>query len=108
MTDKKSDALKITNQFRSRTGFVYDLKYEGSRLTLTIVQRERPDDPGEWSVEARASSLPDVVPIVAWGATRRDALGEVGRAWASSAATTGLPSFDWDAIAAVLSDVRAL
>jgi hypothetical protein len=107
MSDKRSDALKITNQFRSRTGFVYDLKCESARLILSVVPRETPDDPGEWSVEARASTQ-DSAPITAWGPTKRDALREVGAAWMARAQTLGLPTFDWDAVATVLSEVRAV
>jgi hypothetical protein len=108
MAEKNTQALRIMNQFRSRTGFVYDLKCEAARLTVSIAQRQSAADPGEWSVEARAGVAPDVAPIAAWASTRRDALREVGLAWASQAATLGLPAFDWEAIATALSDVRAV
>ena len=102
------DALKITNQFRSRNGFVYDLKCRGVRLTLNIGQRQNPSDPGEWCVDACVNAPPQATPIGAWGATRIDALREVGRLWAASAGDLGLPMFDWDAVATALSGVRAV
>ena len=103
-----ADALKITNQFRSKMGFVYDLKCEGSRLTVNITPRQNPADAGEWHVEARPGSLPDVVPIAAWAPTRVDALREVGRLWSSQVTSNGFPTFDWEAVAKALSDVRAV
>jgi hypothetical protein len=107
MTEKKTDAQKITNQFRSRSGFVYELRCEGARLILSIMPRENPEDPGAWSVDARVGTQ-DTAPITAWGPTKRDALREVGAAWMTSAARLDLPTFDWEAIATILSEVRAL
>jgi hypothetical protein len=104
----KANALKITNQYRSKTGFVYDLKCNGMRLTVGIAPRQGPTDPGEWCVEGQAGSLPDMLPIAAWGPTRSETLSEVGRQWVSKTAELGLPEFDWVAVAAVLADVRAI
>ena len=101
-------ALKITNQFRSRTGFVYDLKSDGVRLTLTISQRQGHDEPGEWFVGAKTSSAPDAASIEAWGATRIDTLREVARLWGEKTMEMQLPRFDWEAVAKALSDVRAV
>lgn len=95
------------NQFRSRTGFVYDLKENGARLTVSISQRQGVTDPGEWSVAARAGAPADAA-IEAWGPTRTDAFREVARLWAEKALLLHLPSFDWEAVATALSEVRAL
>jgi hypothetical protein len=107
MKEQKTDALKITNQLRSRNGFVYGLKCEGVALILSIMPSENPEDQGAWSVEARVGTK-DSTPITAWGPTKRDALREVAAAWAARAAMLGLPTFDWQAVATVLSEVRAL
>jgi hypothetical protein len=107
MTEKKTDLLRITNQFRSRDGFVYDLRCEGTRLTLSVMPRVDAKDPGEWRVEARANAQ-DPAPITGWGPTKRDALREVGVAWMARAAMLGSPTFDWEAVAKVLSEVRAV
>ena len=109
MAEKKDpETLRITNQFRSKTGFVYDLKCNGERLTINITPRQNTGDAGEWSVEARLGSSPDAKSVPAWGSTRLDALREVGRLWTSQATELGLPTFDWDAVATALSNVRAL
>jgi hypothetical protein len=108
MSEKNTDTLKITNQFRLRAGLVYDFRCEGSRLTVFITPRERPDDVGEWRVEARASHAPDALVVTEWGATRIEALREVGRAWGSKATEHGLPTFDWEAVVKALQDVRAV
>jgi len=107
MTEKKTDGLRITNQFRSRSGFVYDLRCEGATLVLSITPRVKPEDPGAWSVEARVGTK-DAVPITAWGPTKRDALREVGAAWMARASSANLPTFDWEAVATALSAVRAV
>ncbi len=104
----KADALKITNQYRSKTGFVYDLKCNGVRLTVGIAPRQGPSDPGEWCVEGHAGSASDAPLVSAWGPTKSEALSEVGRLWAGKTAELGLPEFDWAAVAVVLSGVRAI
>jgi len=101
-------ALRITNQFRSSTGFAYDLKANGERLTLSILSRQATQEPGQWLVAARLGSAPDTPAIEASGPTRLDALREVGRRWQEQAIELRLPSFDWDAVAKALADVRAI
>ena len=110
MTERKSDdvKLKITNQFRSKAGFCYDLRCDGARLTVNITPRQGAGDEGEWHVEANAKPAPEDAGIAAWGATRVDALREVGRQWSSRSQELGLPTFDWDAVATALTNVRAV
>jgi|HubBroStandDraft_1064217.scaffolds.fasta_scaffold390911_2 hypothetical protein len=107
-TETETDATKITNQFRSRTGFVYDLKSSGVRLTLNISQKQNSADPDEWCVDARVSSTPEAAPIEAWAGTRIDALREVGRLWTTKGVALGLPTCDWDGVATALAGVRAV
>ena len=107
--EAKSNALRITNQFRSKGGMAYDLKGEGVRLTLHVSAKTGSDDPGEWRVEARAGrATEEAVTVVQWGATRVEALQAVARTWAAELATDGLRVFDWEAVAQVLTSVRAL
>jgi hypothetical protein len=101
------EALKITNQFRNKRGIVYDLKHQADRLTVCITQRENPDDLGEWRVDLSAGSQGEAV-ITEWGPTQADALKAAGATWASSSASLGLPTFDWDAVAKALTTVRAI
>ena len=49
---RDKDALRITDQFRGSRGMVYDLRCQGSRLTVCIAERTNPFDPGQWRVEA--------------------------------------------------------
>jgi hypothetical protein len=54
------------------------------------------------------ASTPEAAPIEAWGGTRIDALREVGRLWATKGVALGLPTCDWEAVATVLTSVRAV
>ena len=106
---KNKNALKITDQFRSKDGITYDMKCEESRMSILVTQRSAAADEGEWRVQARSSgALAPSVVFTEWGATRLDALLAVGRAWTSGLALSGLPTFDWDAVAKVLGAVRAV
>ncbi len=108
MSDDKTDKLRITDQFRSKNGFVYDLRFEGSRLTLFIAPREHPSDAGDWKIEASTRRVPEPFVITHWGANKADVLQEVGRQWVSQAPSNNLPRFDWSAVEKALRDVRAL
>jgi hypothetical protein len=106
MDEKDKDTLKITNQFRAKGGMAYDLKCKGTRITLLVTPRTTPDDEGDWRVEARSNTTPDdSIVVTGWGPTRMEALRAAGR---SSTASSNLMMFDWDAVAAVLSSVRAV
>jgi hypothetical protein len=106
--EKNPGALKITHQARGRNGMVYDLSAEGHRLTLSIFQRENPQEPNEWRVEARASRADEAIVVSEWGATRAVALKSVGSAWTTRAMADNLPNFDWEAVAKLLDSVRAI
>ena len=111
MNDKArnvKETLKITDQFRDRRGMVYDLKCEGIRLTVCVSPRENDMDLGDWRVEARATQGPEAEVVAEWGATRIEALRAVGRTWTSKPQANGLPTFDWEAVARVLTEVRAV
>jgi hypothetical protein len=110
MSEEKVDRLRITDRFRSKNGFVYDIRYEGSRLTLFIAPRENADDAGDWKVEAstRPPAAAEPFSITQWGLTRVAALQEVGRSWVSESSSHGLPRFDWAAVEKALMEVRAL
>jgi hypothetical protein len=109
MREDTKDALKITNQYRAKGGMEYWLKCEGVHLRLLVSPRSNDMDAGDWHVEARAGRTADDAPVLGeWGATRIDALRAVGRTWSSSQDRSGLPPFDWDAVAKALQDVKAL
>lgn len=87
---------------------VYDLSADGHRLTVSIFQRENPQEPGDWRIEARASRNDEAIVVSEWAATRSAALKAVGAAWTARAVADGLPAFDWDAVEKLLDSVRAL
>jgi hypothetical protein len=105
---RDKDALRITDQFRGSRGMVYDLRFQGSRLTVCIAERANPFDPGNWRVEAWTGTLAHAEVIAEWGATKAGALSAVGRFWVEHATERGLPSFDWESVARALEGVRAL
>jgi hypothetical protein len=104
----KADAAKITDQFRSRSGFVYDLRCDGANLTLFIAPTEQPSEAGGWKVEARASQSREMVVIAKHGMTRRGALRAVARWWRSKERELGVPKVDWEAVEKALTQIRAL
>jgi hypothetical protein len=87
---------------------VYDLSAEGHRLTVSIFQRENPQEPGDWRIEARASRADEAIVVSKWGASRPLALSAVGVEWNERAVADHLPTFDWDAVAKLLDSVRAI
>ena len=74
---KEVATVRITNQFRSRVGFVYDFTCDGARLTLSISSRENASDEGDWRVEARTNHAPESLVVKCSGPTRLDALREL-------------------------------
>jgi hypothetical protein len=110
MKERNDRASVITNQFRSPTGMVYELKCSTSRLTIRTCPRSSPADAGEWCVEASARLAPKAEPVALaeWGATRDDALRDVARAWQRSARQLGLPAIDWESVTEALTAVRAI
>ena len=87
---------------------VYDLSAEGHRLTVSIFQRENPQEPNDWRIEARASRADEAIVVAEWGKSRADALKSVGAAWTARALNDNLPNFDWEAVAKLLDSVRAI
>jgi hypothetical protein len=106
--EKNPGALKITHQARGRSGMVYDLSAEGHRLTVSIFQRENPQEPGDWRIEARSSRNDEAIVVAEWAASRPAALKAVGAAWTERAVADSLHSFDWEDIAKLLDSVRAI
>jgi hypothetical protein len=103
------DAIRITQQFRSRDAMVYDLRGSAGRLTLRVTGRGGEDGPPtDWRIEAATSSSPDAVIVAERGATRAEALRAVGRSWNEKRLASNLPSFDWEAVARAMAAVRAI
>ncbi len=103
------DALRITQQFRSRDAMIYDFRGAAGRLTLRVSGRGGDDGPPtEWQIEASTSSSPDAVIVAEWAATRVEALRAVGRTWSQKRLANNLPLFDWESVILAMTAVRAV
>jgi len=106
--EEAKDNLRITGQFRLKAGMRYDLRCDGAKLTVVVSPRMNDNDESEWRVDASTQSTDDGALFSRWAPTRREALNEIGREWSAEGAERGLPMFDWEAVATVLSAVRAV
>jgi hypothetical protein len=106
------NALRITMQYHSRNGMVYELERAGFTLDLHVAPDQPPgesfDAASQWRVGAQSSRAPDALVITERAATRTEALRRVGETWAACAQANSLPQFDWIAVEKVLLSVRAL
>jgi hypothetical protein len=102
----KDDArVVMTQQYRDRLGFTYELSCAGKLLTLRFVLP--PDDAQDWQVEARL--LPgSSSPVIARGMTREQAFQALVRACGEGENKAAEWQLDWDGIAAALRAVRGL
>jgi hypothetical protein len=108
-SERDEDAVRITQQFRSRDAMIYDLRGGAGRLTLRVTGRGGgAGPPTEWRIEASTSSSPDAVVVAELGATRAEALRAVGRSWNDKRLANNLPSFDWESVARAMAAVRAI
>jgi hypothetical protein len=100
--------LKVVMQYRSGQSKIYEIENAGTMVDVHVSPRESSENAGDWLVQAHSSRASDAVVIAEWGATRAEALREVGRTWTAKAGVLGLPAFDWDAVATLLLSVRAI
>jgi len=104
MKTDKTPKVRITDQFRSRAGMVYDLKCEGIRISISMESSNEI----EWNVEALAKQTPDPPTVRATGPSRGEALGVLADAWRERNGAFGYPPLDWGAIREALATVRAI
>jgi hypothetical protein len=105
------NALRITMQYHSRKGMVYELEKAGITLDVHVAPEqtgESFDATGQWLVGAQSSRDGDAVVITERAATRMEALRRVGQTWTACARERNLPLFDWSAVEKALLSVRAL
>lgn len=105
-TTETSEALKITMQYRTKHRIVYELQSGAGLVDVHVWQRQAEAPETGWRVEAHNGRDQDAIIIGKLASSPKEALLEVGRAWGSRAPT--LPMFDWPAVVALLSSVRAL
>jgi transposase-like protein len=105
-----ASGLRIATQYRDRArqSSVYELENAGTLLDIHVSPRKTAEDAGEWLVEAHNSHAVDAVVVSEWGPTRAEALQAVGRTWDKTAWSRNLAPFDWEAIAKLLLNVRAI
>ncbi len=105
------NALRITMQYHSGKGMVYELEKAGLTLDVRVAldqTGESFDVAAQWLVGAQSSRDLDAVVITERAATRMEALRLVGQTWTACARERNLPLFDWSAVEKVLLSVRAL
>lgn len=103
MTDS---AIKLTVQYRAKSGKIYELTCGGAVLAVHISPPADSEGPQDWHVAARLGTAPGPSLVDAWGATATEALRRVEHAW--RAHSPSLTAFNWDAVVHELSAVRAL
>jgi hypothetical protein len=99
---------KVTMQYRSGAGKVFELESAGKMLDVHVTPRQDVDSDGEWRVAAQDSRGGDAVVIAEWGATRSEALDKVSRAWVAQMRERNLTAFDWVAVSSTLLAIRAI
>ena len=105
---RSHESLAITMQFHVGRGTVYELECHGAKLSVRVSPRAADTDAGDWRIEATPSHGQSDMAIVEWGPTRAETLLEVGRTWTLEGPSRGLPPFDWDEVARLLTTVSAL
>lgn len=104
----KSPACKVVTQYQSGGERVYELEAAGNTLEIRVSSRAVGGGERSWHVAAQAGSAADLPVIADEAATKRGALDKVAAQWAEQAADLGLPTFDWDTVAAALLAVRGI
>ncbi|MEP7051732.1 MAG: hypothetical protein ABJB12_15320 [Pseudomonadota bacterium] len=99
---------KVTMQYRSGAGKVFELESAGKLLDVHVIPRQGTDTAGEWRVTAQDRRGGDATVITEWGATKGEALEKVSRAWAEQMLERKLNDFDWVAVTQTLQAIRAI
>jgi hypothetical protein len=99
---------KVTMQYRSGAGKVFELESAGKMLDVRVTPRDTPESAGEWRVAVQDRRGGDAVVIAEWGATRSEALDKVSRTWVEQMTEQKLNAFDWAAVTNTLLAIRAI
>jgi hypothetical protein len=105
MMMKNEAKVRITDQFRSGGGMVYDLKCDGIRITISMCSSE---EIAGWKLEMLAKQSPNPPTVLATGPSRGEALGVLADAWQSRGGGMAYPVLDWRAIREALAAVKAI
>ena len=108
--DAKKPAVRITGQFRSRDGMVYDFICDNIRIAISVSPStpddQTPDD--QWNAEAIAKQVATPVSLHGVGPSRGDAITALAETWMSKNGAEGAPWLDWSAIREALAAVKAI
>ena len=105
---KPEPLCKVTMQYRSGAGKVFELESAGQMLDVHVTPREASDSAGQWQVAAHDRRSAGAFVISESGATRSEALEKVSRAWVEQMTERNLTPFDWIAVTSTLQAIRAI
>lgn len=105
---KPQPLCKVTMQYRSGAGKVFELESAGQMLDVHVTPRTASENGGEWLVAAHDRRGGGAIVISESGATRGEALDKVSRAWVAQMTERGLTAFDWAAVTSTLIAIRAI
>lgn len=98
----------VVQYFRGHT-LICEFRIGGKSVRFHISPHgEGRNDADRWRIEARATIVDNEIVVFAMGPTRRAAFTEMSTKWSAQGPELGLRPIDWNAVAAVLTAVRAL
>lgn len=106
-TKEPPPKCRVTMQYRSLTGFVYELESSGVPLELRISREPPWKDKGDWHVTAHRGKKSEAI-VAESAATGPEALQRIERSWLAKTSELDLPVFDWGAVTTALQTVRAI
>jgi hypothetical protein len=106
--DTPPPACRVTMQYHSGNGFVYELESAEAALTVRVSRAATPANEGDWLVAAQNGRSADASVVSECAATRSEALRRVASSWVEKSSELGLPAFDWNAVITALEAVRAI
>ena len=104
MKPAADDGLKISVQYRTKRGKVYELTRGNDVLALHISPPANGSE--NWHVEAKLGATAGPAVIDGWGVTATAALYAAALVWTSR--NPLLTVFDWDAVTKQLRDINAV
>jgi len=104
--EKVEPPCKVTMQYRSGAGKVFELESAGKMLDVHVTPHEA--SAGQWRVAAHDRRSAGAIVISEVGATRGEALEKVSRAWVEQMSERNLTPFDWIAVTSTLQAIRAI
>jgi hypothetical protein len=106
--EKPEPPCKVTMQYRSGAGKVFELESAGKMLDVHVTPHEDGASAKHWRVAAHDRRSAGAIVISEIGATRGEALEKVGRAWVEQMTERNLTPFDWTAVTNTLQAIRAI